>query len=359
MFISSSHGAALSPGRGWWALGRSVCEAPPTVLCGPVRPASDSPLPTPGTGAPAVHYLVAQQTPRTTASVRPRLVGADVPGDTQFRTDPVTSPLLSSGCAGGSHSPGRVMGGGGIPGLRAESWPAHGHGSQHLGTDPSALQLPPPQVPVLEERRAPARTPAKPSKGLGAPPRKVAFPALLGPGGREQAVEGGPPDLACLALGPGPPPVPWASPGWQPTPERQPHAPGVTVDVGPKHPWKLWQAGMQVDPWDREARNLPSPSCPTHLAPPTQPGSGGGGPPCPQAPRLDGGKETGRDQQDHTVHPSRAPMAPHWRLPRPAGSRGWGLHTPCRKWDLAQTPPARTPLSGGWRGKDPARSAKV
>lgn len=280
-----------------------------------------------------------------------------MPGDTQFRTGPVTSPLLSSGCAGDSHSPGKVMGGGGIPGLRAESWPFHGHGSQHLGTDPSALQLPPPQVPVLEERRVPARTPAKPSEGLGVPPRKVAFPALLGPGGREQAVEGGPPDLACLALGPGPPPVPWASPGWQPSPGEAASHHGVGHHDGrwPQTPLEAVATRHAGGPLGQRSQEPSQPLLPyspgrSHPArlwgwrPALPPGSqarwGQGdwaGPTRPHCPPVQGA---------HGPPLASAQICWHLRL---------GSAHPLQEVDLAQTPPARIPSARGWRGKDPAR----
>ena len=236
------------------------------------------------------------------------------------------------------------MGGGGIPGLRAESWPAHGHGSQHLGTDPSALQLPPPQVPVLEERRMPARTPAKPSGGLGAPPREVAFPALLGPGGREQAVEGGPPG-------------PWASPGWNPSPGEAASRPGVGRHggrwpqaplgaVATRHAGGPLGQGRQ-EPSQPLLPDSPGPSHPARL--------------CGWRPALPPGSQAGWGQGDWAgpTRPHCPPVQGAHRPPLASAQICWhprlGSAHPLQEVDLAQTPPARIPSAGGWRGKDPAR----
>ena len=82
-------------------------------------------------------------------------------------------------------------------------------------------------------------------------------------------------------------------------------------------PSSLGSRGNQADPWDLGARSLPSPSCPTHLAPPSQPGSGGGGQPCPQAPSQNGGATDG----GRTLGLRPGPPGPCQSLPDPQASQ--------------------------------------
>lgn len=155
-----------------------------------------------------------------------------------------------------------------------------------------------------------------------------------------RAVEGGLPGHAGLALGPGPPPAPWAGPCWCPHPRE---AASLTVGSSPclggphtcrvgrlsghelQTAWAPWEPGPG-GPQDGGARSLPIPPAPTH--PPGQ-ALGVEAHPALRPPAWMGSQRP-RGTQETTLF--RAPTAPCWYLPRFTDVRAWGLHSPCREW---------------------------